>query len=33
MLSLVAHCVVSGVMLLTESEVQREQMLHFSDSY
>ena len=33
MLSLVAKRVVSGVMLLTESELQGEQMLHFSDRY
>jgi len=32
-LSLVAKCVVSGVMLFAKSEVQGEQMLHFSDRY
>ena len=33
MLSLVAQFVVSGVIMLTESELQGKQMLHFSDRY
>ena len=32
-LNLVAEFVVLGVILLTESEQQGEQMLHFSDRY
>ena len=33
MLSLVARFVVSGVISLTEGELQGKQMLHFSDRY